>query len=124
MASNLMPGLMYFLDTLFLILGLLFLLPALRRSIDYRKFKQSSFVTLATVVTKDFKIVRYPEGQEQKVYNLVVQFDAHKLESSGYQVTLRAKVKEGLYLSSMTGSMVMVEYAAKDPRIALLEGEY
>ncbi len=113
-----------FLDTLFIILGLLFLPTILRRSIDYRKFQGTSLVTSATVVGKDFKIGRDPDGPDRKSYFLVVQFEALGLESSENQVTLRAKVKEQLYLSSMTGSTVMVEYAAKDPRIALLEGEY
>ncbi len=112
-----------FLDTLFIILGLLFLPTILRRSIDYRKFQRSSLVTSATVVGKDFKIDRDPDGPDQKMYFLVVQFEALGLESSENQVTLRAKVKEQLYLSSMTGSTVMLEYAAKDPRIAQLEGE-
>ena len=113
-----------FLGALFIILGLFFLPITLKRFIDYRRFQRSTLVTFATIVLKDCKIVSDPDGPHQINYSLVIQFETQRSGSSEKQITLSAFVNEQLYLSSMTGSTVMVEYAAKDPRIALLEGEY
>ena len=91
---------------------------------DTKKFRRNTMTSLAQVLgrQKDFA------GDFERSYfsyrcYLSIGFNPAGMESSGERIELRARVKEEIYRKHLTGQTITVQYAADDPKLAILEGE-
>jgi hypothetical protein len=83
------------------------------------KFLESHEQVTATVVTRRFKEHSDSYGDSSYTYFLTVGFD-----HAGTPVELEARVNKKVYNMHREGSQLKVRYAAGNPRIALMQGEF
>lgn len=92
---------------------------------DRQQFRRATTVSTAKVLGRrlqsnaDDEPPYHPSYQ----YYLHIGFAAAGMDDSGEGIELEARVKESIFRKHLAGSTMMVQYAAADPRIAILEGE-
>jgi hypothetical protein len=82
------------------------------------RYSQLSEQSQAIILERRVEIKKDDFGEKWNVYWVVIQF-----KTDEGQLTLRAQVTKSIYESVEPGATLGMRYNARDPRIALFEGE-